>query len=175
MVVNFNGLDGTSSYEIVAVGSGSKVTWSFGYDSGSSPLKRWKALMLDGFVGAEYRAGLDRLKAEDRSGTASDRAARISLNARAENRRSPDNLPRRCRRDCGASGRRRAARSGCAAWPGGSRRDCRACGWRTGRRRTTGSAGPGSGGSRHADTRARACSTPEEEEAAAVSSDESRS
>ncbi len=50
-------------------GSGSKVTWSFGYDFGSSPLKRWKALALDGFIGAEYRVGLDKLKArieEDR-------------------------------------------------------------------------------------------------------------
>jgi hypothetical protein len=62
LVVNFNGLDGTSSYDIAPSGSGSKVTWAFGYDSGTSPLKRWKALMLDGFVGAEYRAGLDRLK-----------------------------------------------------------------------------------------------------------------
>jgi carbon monoxide dehydrogenase subunit G len=62
LVVNFNGLDGTSAYEIAPSGSGSKVTWAFGYDSGSSPLKRWKALMLDGFVGAEYRTGLDRLK-----------------------------------------------------------------------------------------------------------------
>ena len=62
LAVNFNGLDGTGSYHIVPDGSGSKVTWSFGYESGSSPLKRWKALMLDGFVGAEYSAGLDRLK-----------------------------------------------------------------------------------------------------------------
>jgi hypothetical protein len=62
LAVNFNGLEGTSSYDIVPSGSGSKVIWSFGYDSGSSPLKRWKGLMLDGFVGAEYRTGLDRLK-----------------------------------------------------------------------------------------------------------------
>ena len=62
LAVNFNGLDGTSAYDISPAGSGSKVTWAFGYDSGTSPLKRWKALMLDGFVGAEYRAGLDRLK-----------------------------------------------------------------------------------------------------------------
>lgn len=62
LAVNFNGLDGTSSYDIEPSGSGSKVTWAFGYDSGSSPLKRWKALMLDGFVGAEYRTGLDRLE-----------------------------------------------------------------------------------------------------------------
>lgn len=62
LVVNFNGLDGTSSYQISPDGSGSKVTWNFGFDSGSSPLKRWKALMIDGFVGAEYSAGLERLK-----------------------------------------------------------------------------------------------------------------
>jgi len=62
LVVNFNGLDGTSSFDIAPAGSGSKVTWSFGYDSGTSPLNRWKALMLDRFVGAEYRTGLDRLK-----------------------------------------------------------------------------------------------------------------
>jgi hypothetical protein len=62
LAVNFNGLDGTSSYDIAPSGSGSKVTWNFGYESGTSPLKRWKALMLDGFVGTDYRTGLDRLK-----------------------------------------------------------------------------------------------------------------
>ena len=62
LVVNFNGLEGTSSYQIAPDGSGSKVTWNFGFDSGSSPLKRWKALMIDGFVGAEYSAGLEKLK-----------------------------------------------------------------------------------------------------------------
>src|SRR5215510_12010894 len=62
LVVNFNGLDGTSSYDIVPSGAGSKVIWTFGYESGTNPLKRWKALMLDGFVGAEYRTGLDLLR-----------------------------------------------------------------------------------------------------------------
>jgi carbon monoxide dehydrogenase subunit G len=62
LVVNFNGLEGTGAFSVVPDGSGSKVTWSFGFDSGTSPLKRWKALMIDGFVGAEYQAGLDRLK-----------------------------------------------------------------------------------------------------------------
>jgi len=62
LAVDFNGLEGTSAYDITPSGSGSKVTWNFGYDSGTSPLKRWKALMLDGFVGADYRTGLDRLK-----------------------------------------------------------------------------------------------------------------
>ena len=62
LVVNYNGLDGTSSYDVVPSGAGSKVVWTFGYESGSNPLKLWKALMLDGFVGAEYRTGLDRLR-----------------------------------------------------------------------------------------------------------------
>jgi len=73
LAVNFNGVEGTSNFDISPSGSGSKVIWSFGYDSGSSPVKRWKALALDGFVGAEYRAGLDKLKAkvdEDRRPTA---------------------------------------------------------------------------------------------------------
>ena len=60
--VDFNGLAGTSSYDIGPAGSGSKVTWSFVFESGSSPMKRWKALMLDGFIGAEYQVGLNRLK-----------------------------------------------------------------------------------------------------------------
>jgi len=60
--VNYNGLEGISSYTLGPAGSGSKVTWSFVYQSGSSPMKRWKALMLDRFIGAEYDAGLDRLK-----------------------------------------------------------------------------------------------------------------
>ena len=62
LAVNINGLEGTGSYKIVPDGSGSKVTWNFIYESGSSLVRRWKALMLDGFVGAEYRSGLDRLK-----------------------------------------------------------------------------------------------------------------
>jgi hypothetical protein len=73
LTANYNGLEGTSSFDLSPAGSGSKVTWSFGYETGSSPLKRWKALMLDGFVGAEYLAGLERLKArveEDRKPTA---------------------------------------------------------------------------------------------------------
>jgi hypothetical protein len=59
---NINGLQGLSNYKLEPAGSGSKVTWTFGYDSGSSPFKRWKSLMLDGFIGAEYRSGLENLK-----------------------------------------------------------------------------------------------------------------
>src|SRR5680860_1435206 len=73
LAANINGLEGTSDYDLAPAGSGSKVTWSFGYETGSSPLKRWKALMLDGFIGAEYSRGLEKLKArveEDRRPTA---------------------------------------------------------------------------------------------------------
>ena len=44
LVVNLNGLDGTSSYDIAPSGAGSKVTWTFGYESGSNPLKRCLAM-----------------------------------------------------------------------------------------------------------------------------------
>ena len=63
LAADVNGLQGESNFELAPAGSGSKVTWSFGYETGSSPFKRWKALMLDGFIGAEYRNGLERLKA----------------------------------------------------------------------------------------------------------------
>ena len=64
LAANFNGLEGTSGYLLAPAGSGSKVTWTFGYETGSSPLKRWKGLMLDGFVGPEYSKGLEKLKAK---------------------------------------------------------------------------------------------------------------
>ena len=73
LTADLNGLEGTSGFDLAPAGSGSKVTWTFGYATGSSPLKRWKALMLDGFVGAEYARGLEKLKArveEDRRPTA---------------------------------------------------------------------------------------------------------
>ena len=38
------------------------MTWGFSYDSGASPLKRWKGLMLDRYLGAEFRDGLVKLK-----------------------------------------------------------------------------------------------------------------
>lgn len=62
IAADYNGVAGTSTYTLEPSGAGSKVTWSFGYDTGSSPLKRWKALMLDGFIGAEYAVGLDKLR-----------------------------------------------------------------------------------------------------------------
>lgn len=62
LAVNYNGLEGTGGYNVEPSGSGSKVTWNFGYDTGSSPMRRWKGLALDGLIGAEYQAGLGKLK-----------------------------------------------------------------------------------------------------------------
>ena len=113
LAVIFNGLDGTSSYDISPSGSGSKVTWAFGYDSGTSPLKRWKALMLDGFVGAEYRAGLDRLK-EKIEAERRPTAPTVSEAPPGGSRLSPSSLPPRFRlAPCRSKVRR-------AAWPAGA-------------------------------------------------------
>ncbi|MGZ5849363.1 MAG: SRPBCC family protein, partial [Methyloceanibacter sp.] len=62
LVVSFNGMDGTSYYDVAPSGSGSKVTWGFGVDMGGNPFRRWQGLMLDRIVGTEYRDGLAKLK-----------------------------------------------------------------------------------------------------------------
>ena len=127
LAVNLNGLDGTGSYDIAPAGSGSKVTWTFGYDSGSSPLKRWKALMLDGFVGAEYRAGLDKLKDKietERRPT----APTVSVAPPAGGTSTQTEMPSAALPLGGA------APTGCAAWPNGTLRDrCASGRWRADR------------------------------------------
>ena len=62
LVVSLNGLEGTTYYDIAPAGSGSKVTWGFGYNAGTSPFGRWKGLMLDRFIGGEFQSGLVKLK-----------------------------------------------------------------------------------------------------------------
>jgi hypothetical protein len=62
LVVDLNGLEGTSFYDIAPSGSGSKVTWGFGYNAGTSPIGRWKGLMLDRLIGPEFQVGLVKLK-----------------------------------------------------------------------------------------------------------------
>jgi hypothetical protein len=62
LVVNLNGLEGTTFYDISPAGSGSKVTWGFGYNAGTSPMGRWKGLMLDRLIGGEFQSGLVKLK-----------------------------------------------------------------------------------------------------------------
>ncbi|MBM3544654.1 MAG: SRPBCC family protein [Alphaproteobacteria bacterium] len=63
LAVNFNGVEGTSAYTLVPSGSGSKLSWSFSYDTGINPLKRWRGVMLDNLIGPDYSAGLNKLKA----------------------------------------------------------------------------------------------------------------
>lgn len=62
MAADVKGMQGTSTFDLVPDGAGSKVTWSFGFESGSSPIKRWKGLMLDGYIGEVYEDGLEKLK-----------------------------------------------------------------------------------------------------------------
>lgn len=64
LAADFNGLKGMSSYQLTPAGAGSKLTWSFSYETGSSPIKRWRGLMLDRFIGTEYLKGLEKLKAK---------------------------------------------------------------------------------------------------------------
>ncbi len=60
--VDFGGLEGTSYLLVAPSGWGSKVTWGYGYDTGTNLFKRWKGLMLDRLVGTDYQLGLNRLK-----------------------------------------------------------------------------------------------------------------
>jgi hypothetical protein len=138
LAANFNNLEGTSSFEIAPSGSGSKITWSFGYDTGSSPLKRWKALMLDGFIGSEYRAGLDRLKET------------VEADRRPLTSPTPSVTP-------APSGVSSQPEQPSAALPGGVARRARPAGWnasvraaRSGRSRRTGSARHRIANGRHA-------------------------
>lgn len=62
LAADVKGVQGTSNFELVPDGAGSKVTWSFEFESGSSPIKRWKGLMLDGYIGEVYEDGLEKLK-----------------------------------------------------------------------------------------------------------------
>ena len=132
LAVDFNGLDGTAYYDVAPSGSGSKVTWGLSYDSGTSPLKRWKGLMLDRYLGAEFRDGLGKLKDKVEVGAeagstaaASHRNARRArpawrgsrcAAARWHHRPSPRNAGGRCWR--GATGRACCNRSSCD--PGGT-------------------------------------------------------
>jgi hypothetical protein len=62
LAVGFNGLEGASYYDVVPSGSGSKVIWGFSYETSTNPIRRWKGLMLDRFVGTEFQNGLAALK-----------------------------------------------------------------------------------------------------------------
>jgi hypothetical protein len=55
---------GTASAEFVlaAKDGGTELTWSFYTDAGMNPMMRWMGLMMDGWVGKDYEAGLANLK-----------------------------------------------------------------------------------------------------------------
>lgn len=62
LAADVKGIQGTSFFELAPAGAGSKVTWSFGFETDSSPVKRWKGLMLDRYIGEFYEEGLEKLK-----------------------------------------------------------------------------------------------------------------
>ena len=118
LAVDFNGLDGTAYYDVAPSGSGSKVTWGLSYDFGTSPLKRWKGLMLDRYLGAEFRDGLGKLKDKveigAETGSAATTSHRDARRARAAWRGSGCAAARRNYRPSprSAGGRRRRGATG---------------------------------------------------------------
>lgn len=44
-------------------GDGTRVVWGLNADMGNNPIGRWMGLMMDGWVGADYERGLERLAA----------------------------------------------------------------------------------------------------------------
>ena len=70
LAVNFNGLDGTSYYEVVPSGSGSKVTWGFGYEFGHEPAQALEGIAARSLCRrriprcSRQAEGQDRVRAE---------------------------------------------------------------------------------------------------------------
>ncbi len=76
LAVSFNGLDGTSYYEVVPSGSGSKVTWGFGYELGTS-----SAQALEGFAARSLYRGRIPRRSRQAEGQDRDRAEAGGANA----------------------------------------------------------------------------------------------
>jgi len=70
--LSFEGFDMVSrgSFHLEPVGNDVRVTWTDAGDLGMNPVYRWFGLMLDGMVGADFEAGLSRLKALIETGDA---------------------------------------------------------------------------------------------------------
>lgn len=49
-------------WTLEADGDATQVTWGLDSDMGNNPMYRWMGLMMDGFVGADYERGLERLR-----------------------------------------------------------------------------------------------------------------
>jgi hypothetical protein len=70
--LSFEGFDLVSrgSFQLETIGNDVRVTWTDAGDLGMNPVYRWFGLMLDGMVGADFEAGLSRLKALIETGEA---------------------------------------------------------------------------------------------------------
>lgn len=53
----------TAGLTLVGEGDSTRVTWDLVADMGNSPIGRWLGLAMDGMVGKDYEAGLEKLKA----------------------------------------------------------------------------------------------------------------
>ena len=51
-----------AKFLLAADGGKTTVTWTLDTDMGSGPMGRWMGLFMDGWVGADYEAGLQNLK-----------------------------------------------------------------------------------------------------------------
>jgi len=51
-----------ASFDLEPDGAVTELTWGFVTDTGMNPVARWMGLMMDRWVGADYEAGLSRLK-----------------------------------------------------------------------------------------------------------------
>ncbi len=58
-----------ASFDLRPEGEATELTWGLVTDTGMNPIARWMGLMLDRWVGADYEAGLARLKALVEGGT----------------------------------------------------------------------------------------------------------
>ena len=99
LAVDYNGLEGTAFYTIAPAGSGSKVTWGFGHETGTSPIKRWRGTHARWFCRLGVPGRSREPEREDRGGTATDRTCCDSAAGCATGRK-------RCAAACGtAAGR----------------------------------------------------------------------
>jgi uncharacterized protein YndB with AHSA1/START domain len=72
--LSFEGFDMTSrgSFRLEPTDAGVRVIWTDSGDLGLNPVYRWFGLMLDQMVGADFEAGLARLKALVENGETGD-------------------------------------------------------------------------------------------------------
>lgn len=63
--LDFGGMGTAEAWWLLdPVDGGTRVVWGLDADMGNNPVGRWMGLMMDGFVGADYERGLERLRAQ---------------------------------------------------------------------------------------------------------------